>query len=90
MNDQNPAQTLRATVEQLRESATEDEWWSAVGGSARGPAHPSLAIVLADWLEHTAEFLDGVQQAHGAVTETAVHNSRHALAVARAVLRVSE
>lgn len=46
---------------------------------------PALGLAVADWLEHAGEFLAGVESAHGRVTDQALHNSRHALAVARAV-----
>jgi hypothetical protein len=49
-------------------------------------ASPGLAGPLAFWLDDTAEFLEGVEITHGFVTELALENSRHALAVARIIL----
>ena len=48
--------------------------------------HPGLAEPLAAWLSDSAEFLDGVTEAHGTVTELALHNTRHQLAIARIIL----
>lgn len=62
---------------------------NAVGAHAGGFCalmSPDVALALADWLEHFAEFLRGVEQTHGTVTELALYNSRHALTVARALL----
>jgi hypothetical protein len=95
MTDQTPAETLRAAAERLRNTAAEDEWWSAAGGTVRGLAHPSLAPALADWLEREARHHDASVQAAGQVfggDETArdewirEQTNGEALAVARAIL----
>jgi hypothetical protein len=66
-----PAAELRAAAEQCRADA-----------AAFGTALPAA---LAPWLAETAEFLDRVRQTHGHVDALALHNTRHALATARAI-----
>lgn len=48
--------------------------------------HPGVGEPLAAWLEDMAGFLDTTRQPDGTQPRLALHNSRHALAVARALL----
>lgn len=79
MSDLAPAAELRAAAVHLREMATEDELYTAIGGSDFGPMRPDLARLLAAVFDQWGRLADldpGLLHRIG---------GRETLAVARAV-----
>jgi hypothetical protein len=72
------AWTVKSGADVAEENRGTAEWIALM--------HPGVGEPIAEWLEHMADFLDTTRLGSGGFPPLALYDSRHAMAVARALL----